>query len=115
MTPAKPAGGALTRPRRYDLESFARAAGLHPDLVRRFVSLGLVDASRDAAGGLWFSPTQLAAAARIRRLHAGLPLSYAAVGVVMDLLDRVAELEAALRTARTPARRTGGTSWIRND
>jgi hypothetical protein len=105
----------LTRPRRYDLESFALATGLHQELVRRLVALGLVDATRDAAGGLWFSPTQLAAAARVRRLHAGLPVSYAALGVVIDLLDRIAELEAALRRA-TPstARRTGGTSWIRN-
>jgi hypothetical protein len=106
---------ALTRPRRYDLESFARATGLHPELVRRFVALGLLDATRDAAGGLWFFPAQLAAAARIRRLRAGLSLNYAALGVVVDLLDRVAELEAAVRTARTTARRTGGTPWIRND
>jgi chaperone modulatory protein CbpM len=106
---------ALARPRRYDLESFAQATGLHPELVRRFVALGLLDATRDAAGGLWFSPAQLAAAARIRRLHAGLSLNYAGLGVVIHLLDRVAELEAALRTARTTTRRTGGTSWTRND
>jgi hypothetical protein len=103
--------GALARPRRYDLESFAGATGLHPDLVRRFVALGLVDATRDAAGELWFSPAQLAAAARVRRLHAGLPLNYAAIGIVVDLLDRIARLEAAL-DARD--RRTGGTSWTRN-
>ena len=103
--------GALDRPRHYDLESFARATGLHPDLVRRFVALGLVDATRDAAGELWFSPAQLAAAARVRRLHAGLPLNYAAIGVVVDLLDRIARLEAALDAHD---RRTGGTSWTRN-
>jgi hypothetical protein len=103
---------ALARPRRYDLDSFARATGLHPDLVRRFVALGLVDATRDAAGELWFSPTQLAAAARVRRLHAGLPLNYAAIGLVADLLDRITLLEAALNAR---ARRTGGTSWTRND
>jgi hypothetical protein len=107
---------ALTRPRRYDLDSFARATGVHPELVRRFVALGLVDATRDASGALWFSPTELAVVARVRRLHAGLPLNYAAIGIVIDLLDRIAELEAALRAAaRSPARRTGGTSWIRND
>jgi chaperone modulatory protein CbpM len=107
---------ALARPRRYDLESFALATGLHPDLVRRFVALGLVDATRDAAGELWFSPAQLAAASRVRRLHAGLPLNYAAIGVVVELLDRIAELDAALRVAtRTTTRRTGGASWTRND
>jgi chaperone modulatory protein CbpM len=103
---------ALARPRRYGLEPFAHTAGLHPDVVRRFVALGLLDATRDVSGELWFSPAQLAVAARIRRLHAGLPLNYAAIGVVVDLLDRIAQLEAALNTR---ARGTGGTSWTRND
>jgi chaperone modulatory protein CbpM len=103
---------ALARPRRYDLESFARACGLHPDLVRRFVALGLLDATVDAAGELWFPPAQLATVARIQRLHAGLALNYAALGVVIDLLDRITELEAALR-GRT--RRPGGPSWMPND
>jgi chaperone modulatory protein CbpM len=35
--------------------------------------------------------------ARIRRLRAGLAINYTAVGVVIDLLDRIAELEAALQ------------------
>jgi hypothetical protein len=41
---------------------------------------------------------QLARAARIVRLRAGLGLNYAAVGVVLDLLDRIEELETALRS-----------------
>ena len=32
--------------------------------------------------------------ARIQRLRAGLGLNYAALGLVLDLLDRIAELEA---------------------
>jgi chaperone modulatory protein CbpM len=88
---------ALARPRRLGLESFARSAGLHPEHVRRLVALGLLEATPDAAGELWFPPSQLAAAARIQRLRAGLALNYAALGLVIDLLDRVAALEAALR------------------
>jgi chaperone modulatory protein CbpM len=87
-----------------DLDSFARASGLHPDLVRRLVSLGLIETVPDAAGDLWFSPAQLAAVARIQRLRAGFCLNYAALGLVVDLLDRIAELEAAQR--KRP-RRTG--------
>jgi hypothetical protein len=49
---------------------------------------------------LWFSPAQLAVAARIQRLRSGLALNYAALGLVMDLLDRVTELESALRKAQ---------------
>ncbi|MGH8902420.1 MAG: chaperone modulator CbpM [Egibacteraceae bacterium] len=96
------------RSRPLHLESFSRVSGLHPDLVRRLVALGLLDAARDATGELWFLPTQLAAAARLQRLRAGFALNYAALGLVVDLLDRVAELEEALRNRTRP---TGGRSW----
>jgi chaperone modulatory protein CbpM len=100
---------ALARPRRLDLDSFARAAGLHPDLVRRFVALGLLDAGRDANGQLWFSPAQLAVAARLQRLRSGFALNYSALGLVVDLLDRVDALEAALRKRSRPTK--GQSSW----
>jgi chaperone modulatory protein CbpM len=99
---------ALTRPRVLSLDAFSRAAGMHPDLVIRLVALGLLDPIRDAAGELCFPPAQLAAASRLRRLRAGLVLNYAALGVVVDLLDRVAELEARLRDHPRPE---GGPSW----
>ena len=88
---------ALARPWRLDLEAFARAAGLHPELLRRFVVLGLLEAHRDAGGELWFDPWQLAAVARLQRLRAGFALNYAALGLVADLLDRLSVLEADLR------------------
>ena len=95
--------------RRLDLESFARAAGIHPELVRRLVALGLLEPERDAAGALWFGPAQVLAMARIHRLRAGLGLNYSALGLVIDLLDRVADLERELR--KTTSRHTGGRSW----
>jgi chaperone modulatory protein CbpM len=87
----------LTRPWRLSLEGFAGRAGLHPELVRRLVALGLVQASRDQAGRLWFAPAELVTVARIQRLRAGLSLNYAAIGLVLDLLDRIDVLERALR------------------
>ena len=99
---------ALTRPRLLSLTAFSRAAGMHPDLVMRFVALGLLDPVRDAAGEPCFPPAQLAAASRLQRLRAGLALNYAALGVVVDLLNRVAELEARLRNHPRP---DGGPSW----
>jgi hypothetical protein len=101
-------------PARLDLDSFARAASLHPDLVRRFVALGLLESTVDAAGQLWFSPAQLVTIARMQRLRAGLSLNYAALGLVMDLLDRITELEAAARSRPRPAGdrgTTGGRTW----
>ena len=87
----------LTRPIRFALEDFARLAGEHPDLLRRFVALGLLEATTDATGELWFSPPQLGRVARLQRLRAGFALNYAALGLVMDLLDRIAVLEAERR------------------
>ncbi len=80
-----------------DLGAFARATGTHPDLVRRLVALGILDARQDPSGELWFAPSQAARLARVERLRAGFALNYAAVGLVIDLLDRIAVLEAALR------------------
>ncbi|MGZ6868668.1 MAG: chaperone modulator CbpM, partial [Blastococcus sp.] len=45
----------------------------------------------------WLAPAQLTTVARIQRLRAGLCLNYAGIGLVLDLLDRIADLEAALR------------------
>ena len=90
-----------------DEEEFARRCGLHPEVVRRFWALGLIPAARHLDGSLWFSPAQVPAVARLQRLHAALPLNYAALGLVCDLLDRITDLETALRVrGRTePVRR----------
>ena len=89
---------------RLSLEEFAVLSGLHPDLIRRLVILGLIEAYRDAAGQLWFSRSELAEVARMQRLRAGFALNYAAIGLVTDLLDRIAVLEAALRAAQRQGR-----------
>ena len=83
------------------IDELARRCGLHPDMVRRFVALGLLPCRRDARGGLWFDPSALATMARIQRLRTGLGLNYAGIGVVLDLLDRIEELESASRRRRT--------------
>ncbi|MFD6023869.1 chaperone modulator CbpM [Streptomyces griseoluteus] len=86
---------------RLSLHTVARRAGVHPDLIRRFVALGLVEAERDASGRLLFEPTAPAVLARVQRLRTGLCLNYASIGLVLDLLDRISLLEAALRRAGT--------------
>lgn len=97
---------ALARPVRLDLGAFARATGLHPDFVRRLVALGLLEAVPNASGDLTFAPDQVLAAGRLCRLRAGFTLNYSALGLVVHLLDRIAELESI----RSSSRR-GGRSW----
>jgi DNA-binding transcriptional MerR regulator len=81
-------------PPRLDIGMVAAASGTHPDLVQRFVELGLVPATRDGSGRLWFSPSAPELARRIVRLHADLSLNYAAVALVIDLLARIDVLES---------------------
>ncbi|MGH3795686.1 MAG: chaperone modulator CbpM [Pseudonocardiaceae bacterium] len=99
-------GYPLDRPLGLSLDSFAARAGLHPELVRRLVALGLLEPTRDATGRWRFAATELRTVARIQRLRAGLSVNYAALGLVMDLLDRVEALEAALRATGTRPPRT---------
>ncbi len=89
-----------------DIDSFAAATRLHPDLVRRFVALGLLDAYTDSAGHTMLRRSDIARVARIQRLRAGFGLNYAATGLVLDLLDR---LDARIRNS------VGGTSWTSTD
>jgi chaperone modulatory protein CbpM len=70
------------------LDALARAADMHPDLVERFIRLGLVDpAEADAAA-------RLAQAARLRR---DLGISYGGAVLACQLLARIDQLEARLR------------------
>jgi hypothetical protein len=98
----------LMRPLRLDLESFARACGTDPQYIRRLVALGLIAADQDISGGLWFLPAQVGSVGRIRRLRAAFPLNYASLGLVCDLLDRIAALESAMQHR---SRRLGDRSW----
>jgi hypothetical protein len=73
-----------------ELGALAREAGLDPDVVRRFVRLGLLEPPpfpRDAA-------RRLARAARLRR---DLGLNYAGAVLACELLARIEQLEARMR------------------
>ena len=99
---------ALARPLILSLETYSRLTGVHPDLIRQLVSLDLLQASLDLGDDLSFDPSQIAVMARIRRLRSGLSLNYYALALVLDLLDRIAELENRRRPEPSP---TQGTSW----
>jgi chaperone modulatory protein CbpM len=99
---------ALARPLRFGIEAYSRLTGVHPELIRRLVSLGLLEITRDAEGNLWFDPADVVTMARIQRLRSGLGLNYAALGLVLDLLDRIADLEKTHPRKRT---RFEGPTW----
>jgi MerR HTH family regulatory protein len=75
-----------------EVRVLAREAGVHPELVRRFVALGLLEPyPRDAAA-------RIARAARLRR---DLGLNYAGAVLACELLARIEELERRLRRYET--------------
>lgn len=91
---------ALARRPGMQIDDFATRCALHPDMVRRLVALGLVVCERDARGDLRFEPSALVTVGRIQRLRTGLGLNYAAIGLVLDLLDQIEELKSDSRRRR---------------
>lgn len=90
-------GQAIVPAERIEFEAFARVCEIHPELLDRLVSLGLVDVVDDTEGNRWLERRQVASVARVRRLRAGLGLSYSSIAVVVELIDRIDELEDRLR------------------
>jgi DNA-binding transcriptional MerR regulator len=87
---------------RGDALRLAEVAGLcniHPDVIDRFVRLGLVDpAGRDEISNEWiFQPEVIPALRKIMRLRNELGINFAGIGVIVDLLSRIEQLEARIR------------------
>jgi MerR HTH family regulatory protein len=112
--PARPVRAIVRRPPApgpggISLDVLAREAGVHPDVVRRLVALGLFDTVGGRGGvGMTFprdAPRRLARAVRLRR---DLGLDYAGALLADTLLDRIDRLEARLRyyeSSNRPERR----------
>ena len=78
------------------IEALAREAGLHPELVRRFVALGLLEPRGGTPQAPLFPRDAAARLARAARLRRDLGLNYAGAVLACDLLARIDELEARL-------------------
>jgi len=76
----------------------AYRCNLHPDLVERLVSLGLVDyVERDINGDTLFHPDVVPLIRRIMRLRNHLGVNYAGIGVILELTARIESLEGHIR------------------
>jgi hypothetical protein len=75
-----------------EIEVVARDAGLHPELVGRFVRLGFVEPV-----GTRLPRSAAARLARAERLRHDLGLNCAGALLALDLLARIDDLEARLR------------------
>ena len=72
--------------------------GVHPELIDRFVHLGLIDlADRTANDEPLFQPDVIRVVRKILRLRNQLGVNYAGIGVVLELMERIEAMEAQIR------------------
>lgn len=76
-------------------EEVARRCGIHPELIQRLVVLGLIDPVEGVPD--LFSPEVTVRIRRILRLRRDLGVNYSASALILDLLERIEELERRLR------------------
>jgi hypothetical protein len=88
---------ATGRPRLVEIEVVATEAGLHPELVRRLVRLGLVEPAEGTVDQPLFARDAAARLVRAMRLRRDLGLNYAGAALACELLARIDELEERLR------------------
>jgi hypothetical protein len=88
-----------------ELEVLAAEAGLHPELVRRLVRLGVIRPRDGTAAAPLFPRDAAAQLARIARLRRDLGLNYAGAALAAELLERIEELERRLRRYEAGASR----------
>ncbi len=82
------------------LEAAAARVGLHPVLVERFVEFGLVEPAERTGAEMRFDAACLPRLIAISSLRADLGVNLQGVGVILDLLDRLAVLQRELTWLR---------------
>lgn len=88
-----PRGGMLT------LAETARQARVHPELLERMIDLGLIEPEQRWPEIL-FAPEVVADVCRALRLRNELGINWNGVGLVMDLLERISQLEREVSRLR---------------
>jgi hypothetical protein len=78
------------------IETIAQRAGIHPDLARRLIRLGLIEPSGGTSAAPLFRPEDAPLLARAVRLRRDLGLNFAGAVLACELLARIDQLEARL-------------------
>ena len=78
------------------IHELAQLVGIHPDKLRKYIVLGLIDPDVEQPEPL-FEDSIVARVCKIERLKKDLGLNLAGCGLVMDLLERISLLEEQLR------------------
>jgi MerR family transcriptional regulator/heat shock protein HspR len=74
----------------------ANAAGMHPELIRRFVEFGLIEPSTSDGPHPLFSPSVVERLQCILRLHRDLGVNLPGIAVILEMRERVLTLRKEL-------------------
>jgi hypothetical protein len=93
-----------------DLQTLAREAGLHPELVLRLVRLGLVEPVGGTPQEPLFARDAPSHLARVVRLRRDFGIDYAGAVLACELLARIERLERRLQRYEAPTGRSKSAS-----
>jgi DNA-binding transcriptional MerR regulator len=79
------------------LAEVAYGSGLHPELIERFIRLGLIEfVDRTSDGEMFFEAGVIPLIRRIVRLRNELGVNYAGIGVILELMAQVESLSVRI-------------------
>jgi chaperone modulatory protein CbpM len=74
------------------LDALARRANMHPDVVERYVELGLIHPCK-GEDSIVFEPSTVVRLGSVNRLRQILGINLAGIAVVLDLIDQICTLQ----------------------
>jgi DNA-binding transcriptional MerR regulator len=95
------------------IEALAGEAGVHPEMVRRFVGLGLLEPRGGTRAAPLFRRQDALLIARAMRLRRDLGVNYAGAVLASELLTRIEDLERRLRTGTPTQTHQEVIAWTR--
>jgi len=78
------------------IEEIAKRANMSQSSVRRYVKLGLITPVNKERGCYLLKETAVSRIARIQRLKRDLGVNLSGIGIILDLLDRIENMERQL-------------------
>lgn len=84
-------------PSQLSITEVAARCGVHPDLIERFVYLGLIDPVGGDEDRLLFPIEVVPLVRKIIRLRNHLGINYVGIGLVLELMNRIEKLESKLQ------------------
>lgn len=82
------------------LEELAGRAGVHPELVEKFVSYGLLEPLAEAGGARLFAPSAVERLRAIVRLRRDLGVNLAGIAVILEMRERIEALREEIERLR---------------